>query len=140
MEETIQKTQEVQFTVHKVDDELGIAFGYAIICKKDGEDYFDLHGDHIPEKVMLKAASEFAAGYMPAHDMHIDEYAGQILFSFPMTEDIAKSLGIKTKTTGLLIGMKPDKRMLKAMKDGKYTGFSIGFRVYEKDLEEVENV
>jgi hypothetical protein len=58
--------------------------------------------------------------------MHSRSGAGQVLFAFPLTEEIAKSLDIVTKKTGLLIGMKPDEEMLEKFRDGTYTGFSIG--------------
>jgi hypothetical protein len=35
--------------VLKVDESLGLVLGWAIVCKKDGCDYFDLQEDHIPE-------------------------------------------------------------------------------------------
>src|SRR5690349_15438196 len=38
--------------VCKVDSNLGIVFGFAIVCTKDGEDYFDLQSDNIPEDAM----------------------------------------------------------------------------------------
>ena len=33
--------------------------------------------------------------------------AGQYLFLFPMTTEIAKAMGITTKNTGLMVGYKP---------------------------------
>ncbi len=45
----------------------------------------------------------------------------------PLTEDIAKAFGIDTKTTGLMIAMKPDSDdMLAKFRNGELTGFSIG--------------
>ena len=34
--------------VVKVDDELGLVFGYAMICAENGKPYYDLQGDNIP--------------------------------------------------------------------------------------------
>lgn len=134
------KQQKTELTILKMDEELGVAFGYAIVSKVENEDYYDLHGDHIPEDAMLKASCKFADEFMmEAREMHIDEYAGKILFAFPMTQEIAKSLDIKIKKSGLLIGMKPDKRMLKKIKDGEYKGFSIGFRYDPQKTIEVED-
>jgi hypothetical protein len=48
------------------------------------------------------------------------------VFAFPLTTEIAKSLGITTKQTGLLIAMRPSESVLSKFKDGTYTGFSIG--------------
>jgi hypothetical protein len=49
----------------KVDDSLGVVFGYAIVCReKDAEgnwvDHYDTQGHHIPEDEMLKASVDFA--------------------------------------------------------------------------------
>ena len=134
----------IQAEVLKVDSELGIVFGWAIVCKEDGEDYYDLQGDHIPEDSMLKAAAEFMQLSRTAGNMHrtvgrgyydeeqflsgqLVETVGSIVFAFPLTTDLAKACNIRSKRSGLLIGMKIlDKAILDKFKDGTYTGFSIG--------------
>lgn len=111
----------------KVDEELGLVFGFAIVCKQNGEDYYDLQNDHIPEESMLKAATDFMLSSRTAKEMHVGKAKGSIAFAFPMTTEIAKSLNIQTDTTGLLIAMKPsDPSILEKFKSGEYTGFSIG--------------
>ena len=112
-------------TIHKVDRERGMALGFAIVSTIDGKPYFDLQGDHIPEDVMFDAAMEFAQGDRVAKVMHQGEEIGTVLFSFPLTTDIAKDLGIETRMTGLLIGMKANEETLKKMDSGELTGFSI---------------
>jgi hypothetical protein len=120
--------------VVKVSSRLGIVFGYAIVSKVNGEDYYDHHGDHIPEDSMLKASVDFMMTDRIAGDMHQrDEKgevvkSGQILFAFPMTQEIADSLDIVVKQTGLLVAMKPSPEVLKKFESGEYTGFSIGGR------------
>jgi hypothetical protein len=111
----------------KVDKSLGLVFGFAIVSKEDGEPYFDLQGDHIPEDVMLKGAMDFAKSARVAKDMHTGDSIGSVIHTFPLTTDIANSLGIVTKRTGLLIAMQPDDaEVLKKFADEVYTGFSIG--------------
>lgn len=124
--------------VLKVDASLGLVFGYAIVCKQDGKPYFDLHGDHIPEDAMVKAASDFMLNSRMAKEMHIGEGKGSIVFAFPMTEDIAKSFGIdEIKQTGLMIAMKPDATMLKRFESGELSGFSIGgYRVIDEEVKQ----
>lgn len=117
----------------KVDDSLGLVFGWAIVCKKDGEDYYDLQGDHIPEDAMTQALCDFMMSSRVAKDMHAGDQIGDIVFAFPMSEDVAKSLGIVTKTTGALIAMKPAADVLQKFRDGTYTGFSIGGRRLEDE-------
>lgn len=124
-------------TILKVDAELGLVFGFAIVCKQDGEPYFDLQDDHIPEDSMLKAATNFMEHSRAAKEMHAGDRVGDIVFAFPLTTDIAKSLQIETKMTGLLIAMKPsDPEVLRKFKDGELTGFSIGGRrIVDEEVE-----
>ena len=110
----------------KVDESLGLIFGWAVICKKDGQDYFDLQDHHIPENVMLKASFDFMKAARLAKEMHA-ESDGSIVFAFPMTTEIAKALNINTNMTGLLIAHKPERaETLEKAKNGDYRGFSIG--------------
>lgn len=113
--------------ITKVDKTLGLVMGYAIICKENGEDYFDVQGDHIPEDAMLEAAADFMENSRVAGEMHKGEEGGSVVFAWPMTTEIAKSFSIKTDKTGLMIAMKPKKKeTLEKFANGEYTGFSIG--------------
>jgi len=112
--------------VVKTDDELGLVFGFAMICSKNGEPYVDLQDDFIPERAMLKAAVSFMSTTdRISGDMHA-KADGKVVFAFPLTSDIAKALDIETQTTGLLIAMRPSEEVLNKFKSGEYTGFSIG--------------
>lgn len=132
---TIGKRFEMRAKVEKVSDELGLVFGWAIVCKVDGKDYYDLNRnhetgeaepDHIPEEVMLKAAADFMEGDAIAKEMHSGEARGSYTFMFPLTSDIAKAMGITTNKTGLMVAVKPDAAMLAKFKSGELSGFSIG--------------
>lgn len=114
--------------VIKVDSGLGLVFGWAIVCKQDGEDYFDTQEDHIPEDAMLTSATDFMLNARVAKDMHAGDQIGPIVFAWPMTADIAKAMGVETNTTGLMIAMKPPAGILEKYRNGEYTGFSIGGR------------
>ena len=127
-------------TFLKVQEDLGLIIGYACVCKSDGEDYYDLAGDNIPEDAMLEAALDFAKGARVAKTMHKKGEEGEIgtvVFLFPMTTDIAKSLDIEVKQTGLLIAIQPDDpEEVQKVRDGIYTGFSIGgTRVEDEEVE-----
>jgi len=119
-------------SILKVDADLGLVFGYAIVCMEKGEPHFDLQGDHIPEATMLKAALDFAENSQIAKDMHGHgdyghKQVGSVPFLFPLTMDIAKALGFDIEKSGLLIAMKPSEdAILQKFKSGEYTGFSIG--------------
>lgn len=119
----------IEVKIDKVDAELGIVFGYAIVCTEKNDQYFDLHDDHIPESSMLEATAKYMAGSRIAKDMHAGEPCGQVVYGFPMTREIAKSLNITIERSGFIVGMKPDSAdMLVKFRDGEYTGFSIGGR------------
>lgn len=112
--------------VVKVDSSLGLILGWAVTCKQDGQDVYDLQGDHIPEDAMLEASLGFAKSARDAKAMHAGEPVGTVLYMWPMTTEIAKAFGIETATTGLMVAMLPDEETRKGFEDGTYTGFSIG--------------
>ncbi len=113
----------------KIDDELGLVFGWLIISKIDGEPYWDTQDDYIPEDAMLRASAKFMASERILGDMHTKVEGGVVLFAFPLTTDIAAAYEITTKQTGLMIAVKPDDpATLEKFRDGTYTGFSIGGR------------
>lgn len=113
--------------VAKVYEGLGLIIGFGIICSVDGDPYFDLQGDHIPDDSMLKAATDFMLHSRVAKEMHSDKEVGKVVFAWPLTADIAKAMGIKAKVTGLMIAVKSeDDSLVGKFADGTYTGFSIG--------------
>ena len=118
------------FRICKVDDEMGVVFGWAIVCKIDGERYFDSQDDHITEDAMLKASLEFIENGAAGKEMHKGDPDGTMIYRFPLDEDILKAMGLTSKKTGLIVGYKPSSpEILTKFRDGTYTGFSIGGRV-----------
>lgn len=125
-----------------VNAELGIVFGWAIVSKENGVPYYDLNIDwegeyagqrvpeHIPEATMLKGALDFAlTPDRPGNEMHAGPETGSFPFVWPLTDEIAKAMGINCKRTGLMVGYYPAPAVLAKFKSGEYTGFSIeGFR------------
>ncbi len=121
-----------------VDSKLGLVFGFAIVCKLAGEDYYDsgsldpdgnVYSDHISEDEMIVAVTDFMKSARIAKEMHDDAGDGQrgvVVHSFPLTTEIAKALGIETETTGWLVAMQPDADMLAKFESGELTGFSVG--------------
>lgn len=123
----------------KVDDELGLVMGWAIICTVDDQPYFDKQDDHIPDNGMLDAATDFMLNSRVAKEMHTGDGKGTVLFAWPMTAEIAKAFDIEVHQTGLMIAMKPDNpEMLEKFRDGTYNGFSIGGHRIAEFTEEVE--
>lgn len=126
----------------KVSTELGLIFGFAMICKIDGEDYYDTDGDHFTENGMLFASTDFAKSERVACTMHARDGNGQpvqdggVIHQFPLTTEIAKALDIQTRMTGLLVALAPDDpETLEKAKNGEFTGFSIGGEVLEATEE-----
>lgn len=125
--EIMDENFEITTDVVKVDEGLGLVMGFAIICKQNGERYFDLQKQHIPEATMLQASLDFMENSQVAKEMHQGGKVGSVVFAFPLTTEIAKAFLITTATTGLMIAMRPsDPGMLKRFKTGELTGFSIG--------------
>lgn len=138
----------------QIDAAHGIVFGFAIVSKirkDDGtyEDYYDLNidtegvhkGKKVPEAVtddaILKAVVEATepGTHLVGDEMHDGPDSGTYPFMFPLTEDIAKALGVDAPKLGLLVGYRPEAEVLKKFQDGTYTGFSMtGGRVaYEEE-------
>jgi hypothetical protein len=125
------------FNIAKVDETLGLVFGWAIVCKVNGEDYYDLNIDHegqhagkrvpehIPEPVMLKGSLDLVKNGVPGNEMHAGPDKGTYPFVFPLTSDIAKAMGITTEKTGLMVAFAPPADVLAKYLDGTYKGFSI---------------
>lgn len=129
-------TFETSAEVFKVDESLGLVFGWAIISKQDGQEYYDVQGDHIPEDAMLKATTDFMMHSRVGKTMHTGEQTGAVVFAWPMTSEIAKAMGIVTKNTGLMIAMKPSPEDLKKFASGDFTGFSIGgSRIKDEEVD-----
>lgn len=127
--------EKVDCRIAKVDESLGLVFGWAIVNSINGEPYYDWNIDkrtrqlvpeHITEDAMLKAALPFAQGDRAANDMHKGADIGSYPFIMPLTDDIAKAYGIQCDKRGLMVAFKPDdKEMLKQFADGRRKGFSI---------------
>jgi len=122
--------------VSKVDTQKGLVFGFAVICLKKGEKYFDLQNEHVPENVMLDFAIDFMKNSRSAKAMHDGDDVGEVIFAFPLTSEVAKASGIETEQTGLLIGMAPNKETLAKFDSGEFTGFSIGGYALYQDADE----
>jgi hypothetical protein len=121
------------FKVSGIDADLGLVFGWGIVCKEGGKPYVDTQGDHIPDEAMVKASTEFMKNSRMAGEMHARMGAGTIVHSFPLTGEIAKAMGIDCDRTGWMVAAAPDPEMLAKFKDGTFTGFSIGGEVLGDD-------
>lgn len=111
--------------VVKTADELGLVFGWALTSKSGGADYFDLQGDNVVEDDLIRVAAEFMENGGATDQQHDFEADGRVVFAMPLTAEVAKSFGIQTDTTGLMVAIKPSADVFAKFKSGEYTGFSI---------------
>lgn len=105
--------------------QLGLVLGWAIVCKEDGKDYWDVQKNHIPEGAMLEASADFMEHSRAGNEMHAGPDCGTYLFAFPLTEEIAKAMGLNSRRTGLMVGYKPTPEVLAKFVSKEYQGFSI---------------
>lgn len=138
MADIVEKGFDSFFKVSGVDEGLGLVFGWGIVCKENGVDYYDVQKNHIPEDAMVHATTDFMKSARVHGDMHVrgtgpELAAGMVVHSFPLTTEIAKAMGIGTSKTGWMVATAPDKAMLAKFKSGEYTGFSIGGDYIEID-------
>ncbi|MEI5677358.1 XkdF-like putative serine protease domain-containing protein [Mesorhizobium sp. CCNWLW179-1] len=116
-------------TICKTDRSLGLIIGWALVSTIAGKPYFDRQGDHVPDDQATKAFARFMEGDRILKLNHTGSVKGRVIFCFPLSADIARSVGIQTQQTGVLIGVKPDDPAILDMFDaGRIGGFSIGGR------------
>lgn len=105
---------------------------WAFTCTDEtGQPYHDLQGDAISADDFVKAAEEFMAKGGGVDEMHDGKATqGRIAFAYPMDSTIAaamlgKAAGDATKTSGLMVAIRPSAEQLVKIKSGEYTGVSI---------------
>jgi hypothetical protein len=124
----------LSFDVLKVNEKLGLVFGWGMVCSKGGKPYRDTDRERITTSEMLKSVTEFSAeSERPTDEMHDGEEDGTVVFSFPVTDEIAKTFGFSFDLSdpdqvneGWMVAVKPSSEVLAKFADGTYTGFSVG--------------
>jgi len=130
-----------QSKICKVDTEKKLVFGWAQVCTKGGEDYYDLDNQHFSEEVTLGDETDGWVGFMlnaRTHKaMHKGDQVGSVVFAFPAFGDIMESLGFeKNHQTGIITGVYVnDEKVLAKFTSGEYTGFSIGGSAEFENME-----
>ena len=127
MTDQFQKNAEVQI----VKAAGNVLIGWGVVSKVNGRPLVDRQGDHIPEAALYDAVKEFSKGERPALLQHGGEPMGRMIFSFPLTDDVKKSLGIVCEKSGWLVGVECSADVISKFDDGDLTGFSIGGRLHE---------
>jgi len=114
--------------VIKVDQGRRLVFGWAQVCTKSGQEYFDTDNQHIPEDVTLDAWSDFMRNGRVNKAMHAGDQVGEVVFAFPAYDEIFKSLGLQIgEQSGIIMAVYVhDDDVLAKYHSGEYQGFSVG--------------
>jgi len=116
-----------EFEIIRKDDAQRMVYGWANQITKSGAPVQDLQGDIIEPEEMVKFTTEYMKTARVSKLMHRGGQIGQVVHSFPLTYEIAKSLGLTTDTEGWLVGVYiANDDVWQAVQDGKLTSFSIG--------------
>lgn len=126
-----------EITVSKVDEGLGIVFGWGMVTNTNGQPYYDLDNQHVPDNVMMKSTSDYMVTARTSNDKHTPSDIGQVIHGFPLTKEVAASMGIHSNINGWMVGVKPSPEILAKFVSGEYTGFSIEGGGTVTDDEEV---
>jgi hypothetical protein len=113
--------------IAKLDDEQRVAWGWASVISVAGVPYVDTQGDIIDAETLEHATTDFMADVRLAKSMHEGGGIGEVLHSFPLTSQLAKSLGIQCDREGWIVGVKiRDDEVWARVKSGELAAFSIG--------------
>lgn len=128
-------TKEVQLEgqILKQMDEERLAFGWAYVSTVKGEISLDHSGEFIRPNQIAKAATNFMLSMRTAKAMHSGDRIGEVVHSMPLTNDIAKALGIQSDREGWVVAIKVhDDQVWQDVKSGKLAAFSIGGRALKE--------
>ena len=112
-------------TVTEVNESLGIVFGWGMVTDINNQPYYDLDNQHIPSDLMVKATSSFMETARISNDSHTPMDIGMVVHSFPLSNEIAKSMGVTSNINGWMVGVKPEPQILAKFVSGELKGFSI---------------
>lgn len=116
-------------TIAKIDEDRHVAFGWAYVYEKDGEQVVDHSGEFIEKQDLEDAAYVFNMEFRAADEMHTDAVVGTLVESFVSTPDKLEKMGLAPDAlphgwwTGWYV---PDEAVWNKVKDGTYKMLSIG--------------
>jgi hypothetical protein len=116
-----------EIRLFKTDDEMRMVFGFASVIENPAGTVVDTQNDTIDSSELLKSVTTYMEGARIAKEMHVGGKIGEVIHSFPLTPELAKSLGISTPQYGWIVGMKVhDESTWQRVKKGELASFSIG--------------
>ena len=123
----------VEGQIVKQLDEERLAFGWAYVSTVNGEISLDHSEEFIRPDQIAKAATNFMLSMRTAKAMHTGGKIGEVVHSMPLTNEIAKALGIQSDREGWLVAIKVyDDQVWQDVKSGKLAAFSIGGRALKE--------
>lgn len=126
-----------RFDVLKADEEQRIVWGWASVSTVKGELMTDTQGDVIEPGEMVKMANAYMNTARAGKVMHFGEPVAKMLHSFPLTKELGDLLGVSSDREGWIVGMKiEDDTIWKMVKQGTFTGFSIGGRAKKREARQ----
>lgn len=118
---------ELTANIIKTDGNQQLVWGWASVISKDGTTVVDSQGDIISPETLVKASTDFMLSLRTAKAMHSGSKIGEFVHSLPLTNDIAKALGISSNQEGWIVACKiHDQNVWKRIQSGELTAFSIG--------------
>jgi hypothetical protein len=130
--EVEQSWSEVTKTVviEKTDPDRQLAFGWAYVMTKDGQQVVDHSGEFVDQIAVIEdAAYAFNLDYREGDEAHTEEVKAQLVESLVVTPEKLEKLGLAPDAlpTGWWTGWHiPDPEMFAKVKDGTYPMLSIG--------------
>lgn len=129
--------KELQGQILKRDDEQRLVYGWAYVSTVEGKLSKDMSGEVIRPDTLAKAATNFMLDARMSKFMHQGEQIGVVVHSLPVTDEIAKSLGIQTDRQGWIVGIKIfSDSVWEMVKSGKLSAFSIGGAANRERVED----
>ena len=123
---------EIVGEILKRDDEERLAFGWAYVSTVDNQISLDHSDEFIRPDQLAKAATNFMLSLRTAKRMHFGASIGEVVHSMPLTNEIAKALGIQSNREGWLVAIKVYDQVWQDVKSGKLSAFSIGGRALKE--------
>lgn len=125
---------DIEGQVLKTDEEQRMVYGWASVITEKGEPVVDRQGDVIKADTLVTAVNRFMEDVRVGKSMHNGDQIGVVIHSWPMTQEIAKSVGVQTDREGWLVGFKVyDDAVWKRVKSGELKAFSIGGRATKEE-------
>lgn len=116
-----------KFQIVKLHEEQRMVYGWASVISEKGVPFVDSQDDIIEAHELLKATTEFMQDARVAKAMHKGSQVGEVIHSFPLVAELAKTFGIECEKEGWIVGVKiKSDEVWNQVKNGTFKAFSIG--------------